>query len=82
MNPREPNGVVQPDDCLAGPGRSGAARRPVVVALDNSALRRMQKDSPLLPGIIERALQFLDVGQHAETPLRVRMREGGGKALA
>jgi len=35
----------------------------------------MKENRPLFPRIVERALQFLDIGQDAESPLRVRMRE-------
>jgi hypothetical protein len=38
----------------------------------------MKEDRPPLPRIVERALQFLEVGQDAEPPLRVRVREGFG----
>ena len=47
----------------------------VVVALDEPPLRRMQEDRPFIPRVIERAFQFLDVGQHAEPALRVGMGE-------
>jgi hypothetical protein len=35
----------------------------------------MKEDRPFVPGVVERALQFLHVGHHAEAALGVGMRE-------
>jgi hypothetical protein len=57
-------------------------RRAAVVALDELALRRVQEDRPLLPRVLERALQLLDVGEHAEAALGVRVLERVGVPAA
>ncbi len=79
------DGAMQRDDGFAGARRTGDARRAAVVALDQLALRRMQKDGPLLPGIIEGARKFFDIRHHAEAALRIGMIEGicadGAQAL-
>ena len=50
--------AVQRDDGLARAGRPCDAGGPVVFALDGGALRGVQEDRPLLPGVVERPLQF------------------------
>ena len=67
---------VEGHDGLAGARRPRDAGGAVVVALDELPLGRMQKDRPLLPGIVEGPLERLDVGHHPEAPLRVGVREG------
>jgi hypothetical protein len=50
---------------------------------DEGTLRGMEEDAPFLPGIIERAFEFVYVTHHAEAALRVGMFEGvdaGGQA--
>ena len=62
-------------DGLARAGRARDARRAVVLPFDELALGRVQEDGPLLPGIVQRPLQRLQVRHHPEAALRVRMRE-------
>src|SRR5580704_13045070 len=47
----------------------------VIVALNQGTLRRVQEDRPLVPRVVECALQFLHVGHHAEATVRVGMGE-------
>jgi hypothetical protein len=75
---RQSNRAMQRDNRLAGAGRSRDPRRPGVAALDELALRRMQKHRPFRPRKVERAFQLLDIGQHPEAALRVRMGERVG----
>ena len=60
---------------LPGTRRTRHPRWTAVIALDQSTLRRVKENRPFVPGIVERALQFLYVGHHAEAALRVGMRE-------
>ena len=66
---------MQCDDGLARARRTRHARGATVVTFNQNALRRMKEDRPLVPGVVERALQFFDISHHAETPLGVGMRE-------
>ena len=49
---------------------------PLYSTLDGGALRRVQEDRPLLPGVVERAFQFSGVVHEPEPPLSVRVLEG------
>ena len=62
-------------DGLPGAGRARDARRAAVLPFDELPLGRVQKDGPLLPGVVQRALQRLHIRHHPEAALRVRMRE-------
>ena len=75
IRPSQEDRAMQRNDGLAGTGRTRHPRWTAVIALNQSALRRMKEDRPFVPGIVERALQFLDVGHHAEAALGVGMRE-------
>jgi hypothetical protein len=66
---------MQCDDGLARARRTRHAPWAAVVPFNQNALRRMKENRPLVPGVVERALQFLDIGHHAETALGVGMRE-------
>ncbi len=66
---------VERHDGLAGAGRARDARRAAVLPFDKLPLGRVQKDGPLLPGVVERSLQRLHVRYYPEAALRVRMRE-------
>ena len=66
---------VQRHDRLARARRARNPRRAVEIALDQLSLRRMEKDRPFVPGIIQRLLQFVDVVYYSETTLRIRMGE-------
>ena len=68
--------AVERDDGLACAGRPCDAGGAVVLALDGGALSRVQEDRPLLPGVVERALQFSSVVHEPEPPLSVRVLEG------
>ena len=57
-------------------GGAGNSRRAGVIAFHPLPLLGMEKNSPFFPGKIERALQFLYIGHHAEAALRIRMIEG------
>ena len=72
------NGAVQRDDGLARACRPRNPRGAGEGALDQRALRRVQKHRPLVPRVVEGAAQLFDIGQHAEAALRVGMREGVG----
>ena len=61
---------------LAGAGRTRYPRRSCVVLLHDMLLRRMEEDRPLLPWIIEGALQFCDIVHYTETALSVGMLKG------
>src|SRR5882724_11797578 len=60
---------------LARACRTRRARWTVIIALNQSALRWMQEHCPFVPGVIQGAFQFLDVGHHAEAALCVRVLE-------
>ncbi len=49
------DGSMQRDDGLPGARRTGDSRRSIVVLFDDVALRGVEEDRPLLPGILERA---------------------------
>ena len=66
---------VQRNDGLARARRTGHPRRAAVVPLHPLALRRVEKDRPLLPGILQGALQFLDTVYNSEPALRIGMCE-------
>lgn len=72
----EMHGPVEGDDRLARSRRSGDAHRTAEGALHELALRRMEKDRPLLPRRLQRALQLLPALDDAEPPLRVGVLEG------
>src|ERR1019366_2033132 len=75
IGPDKEEGAMQRNDGLARAGRAGHPRRAAVIALNQGALRRMKKDRPFVPGVVERALQFLYVGHYAGAALSVGMRE-------
>src|ERR1035438_4753607 len=75
IGPSEEDGAMQCNDGLARSRRASHPRRAAVIALNQGALRRMQKDRPFVPGVIERAFQFLCVGHGAEAALGVGMCE-------
>src|SRR5665213_18869 len=75
IGPRQEDRSMQRNDGLARTCRSGHPRRTAVVAIHQGALRRVQENCPLVPGIVERALQFPDVGHHAKAALCVGMCE-------
>jgi hypothetical protein len=75
---RQRHGAVQRHDGLAGAGAAADPRGSVVVALNEPPLHRVQEHRPFVPRVIERPLQFLDIGQHTEPPLRVGVGEGIG----
>ena len=57
---------------------SGAAadpHRPVIVALHEAALRRVQENRPFVPRTFERPFEFVDIRQYPEPALSVRMGE-------
>src|SRR5579863_5676 len=66
---------MQRDDGFPGTGRTRHPSWTAVIALDQSTLRWMEENRPFVPGVIERALQLLYVGHHAEAALGVGMRE-------
>lgn len=68
-------GAMQRDDRLAGARGTGHPRRARVVALDPFALRGVQEDRPLIPGIVQRLLERLDIRHQAEASLRIRVSE-------
>src|SRR5207253_2675151 len=76
--PCQMHSPVQRDDRLARAGRTRDPRRPVEIALDQFSLRRMEKDRPFVPRIVERSRQFLDIAHYTEATLRVRMLERVG----
>ena len=43
--------------------------------LPPTALRRVEKDNPFLPGIVQGACQFLDIGHDPEAALGIRVLE-------
>ena len=69
------SGTVQRNDGLACARRTGDARRAGVVSLHPLPLLWVQKDRPLFPREIERALQLLYVRHYAEAALGIRMIE-------
>src|SRR5437870_1876980 len=73
--PREMHSPVQSDDRLTRARRTRDPRRAVEIALDQLSLRRMEKDRPFVPRIVQRSCQLLDVGHHTEATLHVRMLE-------
>jgi hypothetical protein len=73
MVPRQSDSPMQGDDRLAGSGRARDARRPAIAPIDQPALRRMKKDCPFLPRVVERPFQLLDIGQDPEAALRIGM---------
>jgi hypothetical protein len=75
VSPGQVNRPVQCHDRFAGARTAAYPGGSVVVAVDEPTLRRMQEDRPFIPRIIERTLQFLDVGDHPEPALRVGMIE-------
>ena len=83
MSARQKNRAMERHDCFPGPGRTGDPRRTGVDPLHHLALRRVQKDSPLLPRIVERARQLLDIAHRTKAPQGIRMLEriGGGHRL-
>ena len=66
---------MQCDDGFPSAGRTRHPRWTAVVALNQSTLRWMKENRPFVPGVVERALQFLYIGHHAEAALGVGMRE-------
>ncbi len=72
---------MQGDDGLSRARRTGNPRGTAVIPLHQLPLGRMEKDRPLLPGIVQGALQFLDVVHHPETPLGIGMGKGIGNVF-
>ena len=70
--------AVQGHYRLAGSRRTRNSRRAGIASFNQRELGRMEKDRPLFPRKVERTLQFLNIGQDAEPPLRVGVREGIG----
>src|ERR1035441_1152221 len=60
--------------------REGTLGGAIVAALHQLALRRVEENRPLLPWIVERALQFFEIAHYPETALSIGMIEwaGGG----
>src|ERR1019366_304826 len=75
MNAGKMSGPMQGHDGLARAGGAGDTGWSSVDALDPLALFGMQEDRPFLPREIERALELLDVGHHAEAALGIGMIE-------
>ena len=75
MGAGQMGGPVKRHDGLARAGGAGDAGWSGIVALDPLPLFGMQEDCPFLPREIEGALQFLDVGHHAEAALGIGMIE-------
>src|SRR5579871_5275451 len=75
MRPNQEDRPMQSNDGLARARRARHPRRTTIVALNQSALGWMKENRPFIPGVAERALQFLCVGHHAEAALCVGMRE-------
>jgi hypothetical protein len=75
VSPGQGNRPVQRHDCLAGARTAAYPGGSVVIALDESPLRRVQEDRPFVPRVVERPFEFLEVRQHAEPALRVGMGE-------
>ena len=53
-------------------------RRPVVVALDELALGRVQEDGPLLPRVLQSPFKLFDIGEQTEAALGVGVDKGVG----
>ena len=79
--PRQMHGAMQRHDRFARPCGTSDTRRPRKAPLYQGTLRGMQKDCPAIPGKIERPAKLIPILQHAEPPLRLRMREGIGSGL-
>ena len=62
---------VQGHDSLASAGRTRHPCGSAIVSFHDLALRRMEKDSPFLPGIGEGAFQFVDIMHHPEAALGI-----------
>ena len=67
--------AMKGDDGLSGAGRSRDAGWPREGLLHDAALRRMEKDRPLFPGVFERPLQLLQILYDTEPAQRVRVSE-------
>ena len=76
MRAREVDRAVQRDDGLPGAGGPGDAGRTVVATLDDGPLGRVEEDRPLLPRVVEGALQLVGVLHEPEPPLSVGVVEG------
>jgi hypothetical protein len=75
------HGAVQRHDRFARPCGTSNTRRPRKAPLYQGTLRGMQKDSPAIPGEIQRAAKFIPILQHPKPPLSIWMREGIGHGL-
>ena len=69
MRTRQISSTVQGDDGLACASRAGNSRRAGVIAFHPLPLFGVQEDRPFFPRKIERALQLVHVGHHAEAAL-------------
>jgi hypothetical protein len=72
---RERNRLMQGDDGLLP---VPAERRTGKLAFDQGTLRRMQEHRTVLPMLVQRLPQFLEIREYPETALRVGAREGIG----
>jgi len=81
MRAGQVDGAVEGDDGLAGAGGAGDAGGAVVAPFDHCALGGVEEDGPFLPGVVEGALQLVDVLHDTKTALRVGMFEGLGVRL-
>ena len=63
--------AVKCHDSLPSTSRAGNARGAAGGLFDKLTLFGMEKDRPFIPGKLQRAFEFFDVGHHAEASLGV-----------
>src|SRR5262245_58501558 len=69
------NGTMQGHHGLSSASRTRHARGPAEISGNELTLLRVEKDSPLVPGRLQRALEFFDTRDDSETTLSVGMGE-------